>query len=52
MFTESIEHLLNRNLPRSPRARALCAELAGRRLAVTVERIAQRIVQRSDGERR
>ena len=51
MFTESIEHLLNRNLPRSPRARALCAELAGRRLAVTVERFALRFVLRSDGER-
>ena len=51
MFTESIEHLLNRNLPRSPRARALCAELAGRRLAVTVERFALRFVLGSDGER-
>ena len=31
-----IENLLNRGLPRSPRARELCRELAGRRIGVEV----------------
>jgi ubiquinone biosynthesis protein UbiJ len=30
MLTQSIENLLNRNLPRSPRALELCAQLAGK----------------------
>jgi len=30
----TLAHLLNRGLPRSPRARQLCAELAGRSLAI------------------
>ncbi len=34
MLTLALENLLNRGLPRSPRARALCAELAGRSVAV------------------
>ena len=34
MLTATLENLLNRGLPRSPRARALCAQLAGRSLAV------------------
>lgn len=34
MLTESIENLLNRNLPRSPRAQELCAALAGKRVRV------------------
>ena len=29
MLTQAIENLLNRNLPRSPRAQALCAALSG-----------------------
>ena len=36
-----LENLLNRGLPRSPRARALCAELAGRSLAVEIRDIAR-----------
>lgn len=34
MLTQSIENLLNRNLPRSPRAQELCASLNGRRVRV------------------
>lgn len=34
MLTQSIENLLNRNLPRSPRAQDLCAQLAGRRVRI------------------
>ncbi|MGH8275971.1 MAG: ubiquinone biosynthesis accessory factor UbiJ, partial [Steroidobacteraceae bacterium] len=41
MLTETIGNLLNRGLPRSPRARQLCAELAGRSLAVEVRGIAR-----------
>ncbi len=34
MLNSAIENLLNRGLPRSPRARALCAELCGKSLAI------------------
>jgi ubiquinone biosynthesis accessory factor UbiJ len=34
MLTQAIENLLNRNLPRSPRARELAAALAGKRVRV------------------
>ena len=34
MLTQAIENLLNRNLPRSPRARELCEVLAGKRVRV------------------
>ena len=34
MLTATLEKLLNRGLPRSPRARRLCAELAGRSVAI------------------
>ena len=34
MLTQAIENLLNRNLPRSPRALELCSALAGRRVRV------------------
>lgn len=51
MFTEAAESLLNRNLPGSPRARALCAELAGKRVALSIDGFAQRFVLGSDGER-
>jgi ubiquinone biosynthesis protein UbiJ len=37
MLTRSLEQLLNRGLPRSPRARQLCAELSGRSLSVEVQ---------------
>ena len=36
MLTGTLEQLVNRGLPRSVRARALCAELAGRSLAVEI----------------
>ena len=36
MLTATLENVLNRGLPRSPRAQQLCAELSGRSLAVTV----------------
>jgi ubiquinone biosynthesis protein UbiJ len=36
MLTSAVENLLNRNLGASPRARELCADLAGRRLAIEV----------------
>ena len=36
MLTSTLENVLNRGLPRSPRAQQLCAELAGRRLLVAV----------------
>ena len=34
MLTQAIENLLNRNLPRSPRAQELCAALAGKRARI------------------
>ena len=34
MLTQAIENLLNRNLPRSPRARELCESLAGKRVRI------------------
>jgi len=34
MLTQAIENLLNRNLPRSPRARELAAALVGRRVRI------------------
>lgn len=36
MLTSTLETLLNRGLPRSPRARQLCAELQGRSVAIEV----------------
>jgi ubiquinone biosynthesis protein UbiJ len=35
----TLENLLNRGLPRSPRARQLCAQLEGRSLAIEVRDI-------------
>jgi len=34
MLTQAIENLLNRNLPRSPRAQRLCVELKGKRVRI------------------
>lgn len=34
MLTQAIENLLNRNLPRSPRAQELCASLKGQRVRI------------------
>jgi ubiquinone biosynthesis protein UbiJ len=36
MLTSTLENVLNRGLPRSPRAQQLCTELAGRKVAVAV----------------
>jgi len=41
MLTTTIENLLNRGLPRSQRARQLCAELSGHSLAVVIPDIAR-----------
>jgi ubiquinone biosynthesis protein UbiJ len=41
MLTATLENLLNRGLPRSPRARQLCAELSGRSVAIVVRDIAR-----------
>lgn len=49
MLTSAIENLLNRGLPRSPRARQLCAELAGSRIAVDVRGFTRLLVS-SDGQ--
>jgi ubiquinone biosynthesis protein UbiJ len=48
MLTATIQNVLNRGLPRSPRAQALCAELAGRRLGIHVRDIVRLLVE-SDG---
>jgi ubiquinone biosynthesis protein UbiJ len=45
MLTATIENVLNRGLPRSPRARQLCAELTGRRLAIDVREITRFLVE-------
>jgi ubiquinone biosynthesis protein UbiJ len=39
MMTATLENLLNRGLPRSPRARQLCAALGGRSVALVVPHI-------------
>lgn len=39
MLTRTLEKLLNRGLPRSPRARELCLQLAGKTLAIEVRDI-------------
>lgn len=44
-----IENLLNRALPRSPRARQLCRELAGQRIGVTVQGFT-RVILESTGD--
>jgi ubiquinone biosynthesis accessory factor UbiJ len=48
MLESIVENVLNRGLPRSPRARQLCAELEGRRVAVEVRDVAEFLVS-SDG---
>jgi ubiquinone biosynthesis accessory factor UbiJ len=45
MLTSTIENVLNRGLPRSPRARALCKELAGRRMGVDVRGMTRLLVE-------
>jgi ubiquinone biosynthesis protein UbiJ len=48
MLNTALENLLNRGLPRSPRARALCGELAGKSLAIEARDLA-RLRIRSNG---
>ena len=36
MLSATLDNLVNRGLPRSPRARALCAELTGKSLAIDI----------------
>lgn len=45
MLTATIENLLNRGLPRSPRAQQICAELAGRRIAIEAPAMARLLVE-------
>jgi ubiquinone biosynthesis protein UbiJ len=49
MLTATLENLLNRGLPRSPRARELCRELAGTSLGVEVRGMLRMLV-RSSGD--
>jgi ubiquinone biosynthesis accessory factor UbiJ len=44
MITATIENVLNRGIPRSPRARQLCIELAGRRVAVNARGLVRFVV--------
>ena len=45
MLTATLENVLNRGLPRSPRAQQLCAELTGRTVAVEVREIARLLLE-------
>lgn len=49
MLTDALENALNRNLPRSPRARELLATLAGRRLGVHVNGLGRSFTVESAG---
>jgi ubiquinone biosynthesis protein UbiJ len=49
MLTATLENVLNRGLPRSPRAQQLCAELAGRSVAVAITGSSRRILVESTG---
>jgi ubiquinone biosynthesis accessory factor UbiJ len=49
MLTQTIENVLNRGLPRSPRARQLCRELEGHRIGVDVTGITRLVIE-STGE--
>ena len=49
MLTATLENVLNRGLPRSPRAQQLCAELAGRSVTVAITGSSRRIVVESTG---
>lgn len=50
MLATTLESLLNRGLPRSPRARDLCTQLAGRQLAIHARDLAE-VRLRCDGQR-
>ncbi|HEV7137219.1 MAG TPA: SCP2 sterol-binding domain-containing protein [Steroidobacteraceae bacterium] len=45
MLTATIQNVLNRGLPHSPRAQQLCAELAGRRVAIEAPALARLVVE-------
>jgi len=45
MLASTLERALNRGLPGSPRAQALCAELEGRRIAIEVPNVARLLVE-------
>ena len=45
MLTATLENVLNRGLPRSPRAQQLCAELTGRTVAVEVREITRLLLE-------
>jgi ubiquinone biosynthesis protein UbiJ len=45
VLTALIENVLNRGLPRSPRARQLCEELSGRTIAIEVSHFGRVLVQ-------
>lgn len=49
MLTVTIENVLNRGLPRSPRAQQLVAELTGRSVAVEIREIARLLVESTGG---
>ncbi len=49
MLTATLENILNRGLPRSPRAQELCAELTGRSIAIEVRDIAGVRVESTGG---
>ena len=49
MLITTLENALNRGLPLSPRAQALCRELTGRKLAIEVPQLARVLVE-STGE--
>ena len=44
MLISTLENLLNRGLPRSPRARQLCAELTGRKVAVDIRGVTRLVI--------
>jgi ubiquinone biosynthesis protein UbiJ len=44
MLISTLENLLNRGLPRSPRARQLCAELSGKKVAVNIRGLMRLVV--------
>ena len=50
MLTQAIENLLNRNLPRSPRARELCVALTGKRVRVEARGLGWVLVAESLGD--
>ena len=43
MLTQAIENLLNRNLPRSPRAQELCESLKGKAVRIEAQGLGWRL---------